>query len=437
MSTALQQSSPVRADPPTAAPLFRREVLEERGTQWLGSVVLSSGRLHLLFVSLAVAAAAALVVLLAVGSYTRKVKVSGWLVPQQGLARVVTPQAGMVTRVHVAEGMTVKRGQPLVTISTDVQNEALVGARAEIARLLLGRRDSLRVSRDTQQRILFHNRSDLERRAGSVETRLQYLNREIAIQTQRAKFAQEIVTRQYDMRRLGLITLPRLEQAQQDAMEHASRLEILGKEQASLINELDKAHVDLREAPLHETIQISELDRNIGALEQDLAEAEVRRMIVVTAPEDGTVTSTQVDAGSSVSPNVPLMTIVPDGAILEAQLYSPSRAIGFITPGQGVRLRYQAFPYQKFGFHEGAIAAVSRTATSPAELPPQLTALASLGGNSEPLYQIVVRLPAQSIRAYGKPVALRPNMLIDADIQVETRRLIEWIIEPLTTITGR
>ena len=437
MSVALRRTRAAEPGPPAPTPLFRPEVAEERGTRWLGAVVLRPDRLHLLFAGLAIAAAAALVVLLVVGSYTRKVKVAGWLIPRQGLARVVTPAAGTVAHIHVTEGVAVKRGQPLVTISTDVQNESLVGARAEIIRLLNGRRESLTESRAIQERMLFQQQADLERRVATVETQVQYLDREIEIQAKRMRFAREIVGRQAEMRQLGLITLPRLEQSQQDAMEHAARLESLGKDRAALGNELDKARAEAREAPLRAKVQVGELDRGIGALGQELTEAESRRMIVVTAPEDGVVTSTLVDAGGSVAPNAPLMTIVPDGSILEAQLYSPSRAIGFIVPGQTVRLRYQAFPYQKFGIQEGTIVAVSRTATSPAELPPQLTALASLGGNSEPLYQISVRLPMQHIRAYGKPAPLRPNMLIDADIQVETRHLIEWIVEPLITITGR
>ena len=62
------------------------------------------------------------------------------------------------------------------------------------------------------------------------------------------------------------------------------------------------------------------------------------------------------------------MTLVPAGARLEARLYGPSRAIGFVRPGQRVLLRYEAFPHQKFGQYEGVVRSVSRSTVGPAEL---------------------------------------------------------------------
>ena len=81
------------------------------------------------------------------------------------------------------------------------------------------------------------------------------------------------------------------------------------------------------------------------------------------------------------------MNIVPAGEKLEAQLFGPSRAIGFIRAGQRVLLRYEAFPYQKFGQYEGVVAEVSRTAINPAELT-QLSGLTSLLAADEPVYRM-------------------------------------------------
>ena len=62
------------------------------------------------------------------------------------------------------------------------------------------------------------------------------------------------------------------------------------------------------------------------------------------------------------------MTLVPAGARLEARLFGPSRSIGFVRPGQRVLLRYEAYPYQKFGSYEGVVKSVSRTTVGPGEL---------------------------------------------------------------------
>jgi membrane fusion protein len=157
----------------------------------------------------------------------------------------------------------------------------------------------------------------------------------------------------------------------------------------------------LREVPFRRRTQIAEYERNASALEQELAEAEARRQIVITAPQDGTVTSIQTESGGNANPHVPLMSIVPADAVLQAELFSPTRAIGFVRPGQRVLLRYQAFPYQKFGFYEGIIRSVSRSAVSPSELSQQLTGLTSLFGTNEPVYRVTVQLAQQTATAYG------------------------------------
>ncbi|EQD59012.1 secretion protein HlyD family protein, partial [mine drainage metagenome] len=110
----------------------------------------------------------------------------------------------------------------------------------------------------------------------------------------------------------------------------------------------------------------------------------------------------------------------------EAQLLVPSQAIGFVRSGQRVVLRYQAFPYQKFGLHEGIVTQVSRSALSPQEV-------SGLMGQqvTVPLYRVMVRLDQQTVNAYGKPVGLLPGMTLQADILLDRRRLIDWVLEPL------
>ena len=131
-----------------------------------------------------------------------------------------------------------------------------------------------------------------------------------------------------------------------------------------------------------------------------------------------------------------IAVIVPAGAKLQAQLFGPSRAIGFVRPGDRVLLRYAAFPYQKFGQYEGSVASISRSAVSPSELPQRLSGLTALYGTDEPLYQIVVDPAHQVAAAYGEAVPLRPGMQLEADVLAETRRLVEWVLDPLFTLTG-
>jgi membrane fusion protein len=67
----------------------------------------------------------------------------------------------------------------------------------------------------------------------------------------------------------------------------------------------------------------------------------------------------------------------------------------------------------------------------------ELAALALGRDGAEPLYRVVVGLKRQSVLAYGKEEPLKPGMLVEADVLGETRKLWEWVMEPLFSVTGR
>ena len=182
----------------------------------------------------------------------------------------------------------------------------------------------------------------------------------------------------------------------------------------------------LQELPLTIESQRNELRFRLASINQSLAQNEAQRASVLRAPRDGLVANLAIQDGQTVTASQRLLSILPEGSLLQAELWLPSRAIGFIETGNQVILRYPAFPYQKFGQQSGWVLAVARGATGASEL----TAL--LGRPiSEPLYRVLVRLDQQAVSAYGKPEPLKPGMTVDADILLERRRLIEWVLEPL------
>lgn len=93
--------------------------------------------------------------------------------------------------------------------------------------------------------------------------------------------------------------------------------------------------------------------------------------------------------------------------------------------------------YQKFGFYRGTVRSISRAAINPAEFSSGVAGLTSLFGEGEPVYRIRVDLERQTVTAYGEAVPLQAGLAVEADIMLETRRLIEWVLDPLYTLTGR
>jgi len=281
-----------------------------------------------------------------------------------------------------------------------------------------------------------HQMEELSKRLASVKDEQDSFKQDLQLQRVRIGIAEKIMEMQRTLFAKNLAPRLHLSQAEDDTLQQAQQMQALGHQRAALGLERMNLEAQLTEMPLKNEAQLAEADRNIALLEQHIAETEARRQIVITAPEDGTITAIQAAHGSGVSITVPLLSIVPAASRLKAQLFGPSRAVGFIRPGQRVLLRYEAFPYQKFGHYEGTVVNVSRSAMSPAELSQQLAGLTSLYGANAPVYQINVALERQTVTAYGKPVALQPGMQLDADVLIERRRLIEWVLEPLFALTG-
>lgn len=417
--------------------LFRDEVIAQRQEQWLGTVLLARPLSHHLFTLFALLAGGAIVAFLILGTFTRKARVNGWLVPQQGLVKVFAPQAGTVSELRVREGTQVRKNDPLFSLTAERESANLGATQAAIARQIGARQDSLERQIGQQAQLATQQRSAIGKRLEVLHAEARALEREIGLQRDRVALSERSSARNRDLHRRGFLSDQQMQQKDEELLDQRSRLATLERNLLSAQREITTASAELNDIPLKSRNERAALQREMAVLEQDLAEAEARRKLLVLAPESGTVTAIMAEAGSNAPTTAPMLSIVPAGTELEAHLYGPSKAIGFVKAGHRVLLRYQAFPYQKFGHHVGYVQDVSRTAVSPAELPPQLSGLTGLYGEKDPFYRITVRLEKQAITAYGQPQALQAGMQLEADVLIETRRLYEWLLDPLYTITGK
>ena len=421
----------------TPTPLFRQEALAQRRTQWLGTVLLVPRLSHTLFGACAAVSGGALLALLWFGHYTRTAHISGWLVPQQGMVQVFAPQAGVITQWLVHEGSIVHAGDPLLVLSAELQSSARGQTQSAIAGLLSNRRSSLNGERGRRAMLQAQHAQSLRARLAALQSQLAQLDSDIVIQRSRSALATQAEAREREMRRLGFNTIDQLQAAEERRLEQYAKLGALIRDKTGVEREHLALMSELEDLPLKAQADVANLERDIGAVDQQLAEAEARREIVVPSPAAGTVTTIQTELGGRPNQNVPLLSIVPAGSDLEAQLFSASRGIGFLRPGQRVLLRFQAYPYQKFGHYEGTLANISGSAVNPGELPAKLAGLTGMVGTGDPVYRLTVKLKSQAVTVYGKPVALQPGMQLDADVLIERRRLIEWMFDPLFTLTGK
>jgi len=411
-------------------PLFRPEVLEHQRTSWLGPILLIRPPAFATLTLVAMCIAVVTVAYLALGEYTKKARVTGYLTPEHGMLKVFAPQAGTVREQRAREGQHVRRGDTLLVLSNEHAIANVLDTQAAIGRELEIRKTSLHNDRMLQQQQFQQQETALSSRLENMRSELVQLGREIETQRNRVQVASITVERYRQLQVAKYISEIQFQQKSDELLDQQGRLQALERNRIGVEREVRSVEAEMRGLPLKSQVAFAAIDRGISELDQQRTESDARRETAIIAPDSGTVTAILTESGQAVNPTVPLLSIVPEDARLEAHLFAPSRAIGFIEPGRRVLLRYHAFPYQKFGQYEGTVTSISKTALPPSEMP------LAMQGN-EPMYRITVALNSQTATAYGNPQSLQAGMQLEADILLDRRRLIEWVFEPLFSLTGR
>ena len=407
-------------------PLFRPGAAAAQRHDWRGGIVLTRTWSFAALGGFLATAAVSLASFAYFGSYTAHTTLRGRLVVERGVVEVTSAAAGTIVERHAAEGRRVIAGDALYVVSSERLTQAGTATGQEIGVQLARRRASLvgqiastaELER-TEHAALVARRAALRAEADSLEEALAAEQRRLALATTTAE-------RYASMRALGFVAEEQWAQREAALLEQRSRIESMKRERAGLARlgaELEGRVVTLSLEYAHE---IAELERAVTGTDLEVAENDARRASAVTAPETGTVTAPTGEIGQPVERGAVLARIVPHDAVLAAELFAPSHAVGFVAPGDRVRLRYAAFPYQKFGQAPGTVTSVSEA--------PLAEAAATA---REPVYRVVVALRSQAVLAYGAPRRLLPGMEVEADVLLETRRLYEWAFEPLYALAGR
>ena len=410
--------------------LFREEAVAARTERLLGEVALTQPLAGYLLTALALAAALALFGFAWWGEYTRKSHVSGYLAPDRGLIKVFPHDAGTVVERWVGEGQPVGPGDILFVISTERSAAGEPQVQAAVIAQARQRLESLQHELANQVELDRGEELAMRARLRALEAEAGQLQGEIATQQERLASAEETALRYRDLAGRKFVAALQAQEKTDTLLDQKFKLQELQHRRIELGSDVDGARSDLALQSTRAENRRSVIQREIAELSQQLTEQESRREILITAPLAGRVTTILAEPGQQVLPGKPLLSILPDGAMLEAHLLVPSRAIGFVAPEQSVAIRYQAFPHERFGAQGGRVKEISRTLLTPAEANGPVPL-------QESAYRVTVGLESQAVSAYGKAVPLQAGMLLDADIRLERRRLIEWVFEPVLSMAGR
>src|SRR5262249_6645770 len=238
-----------------------------------------------------------------------------------------------------------------------------------------------------------------------LQTEISRLQEQADLQAQRLKLAQSFVASASQLTAKGAMAELDLKRRQEAALEQKQNLTLRYQQIAARNNQLTEAKYTLVQLPAGTGEKLQSLRNEVAGVEQRMAETTGRQAYVIRAPTAGKVTSLQAAVGETADPRQLQLEIIPDHAKLEAALFFPTRAFGFVHPGQEVRILYDAFPYQKFGAYHARITSMSHTIITGDESAGPLPL-------KEPVYRVIAALERNDIDAYGQKIALQPHMLL-------------------------
>ena len=412
--------------------LFRQEVLAAKADTSAGPALhirpVGANRLTAFFVLLAVLVVGVLVF----GSYTKKERVQGVIQARDGVAMIVPPEAGQVKRVLVKEGQRVKAGDVLAEMSYERFSDE-GSTQALIENTLKGQREQVLAQAQGQNAAHQASLDALDQRIAQGQRDAASLAEEARLMSQQIASTRKLLEQLKPLLAEKIVSELQYEQQNQTLLEQNARLQTLQRQRGAMLADMTQAREEREKIAAQHRVTRAGLDRDLLSLQQESVQRRGARLTLLKAPIDGVVSGLVATAGQTAPAGASLGSIVPSQSPLEAVLYVPSTAIGFIKTGQGVRLSYDAFPYQRFGQYHGVIESVSET-----DVPVASGAGGGQGNQDRRAFFLVrVKLDSGAVKAYGTEVPLRPGHTLAADIEIDRRKLIRWMLDPLFAFSGK
>ncbi|MCP9839605.1 HlyD family efflux transporter periplasmic adaptor subunit [Synechococcus sp. J7-Johnson] len=372
----------------------------------------------------AIGGASFLIIWAAVAPLGETVAVQGKLQPGSKVKILQAPVPGVVDEVLVKDGQSVNQGDVVLRFDLRQARSSLTTAEAVRNRLLNENKILAAALGDQQasgltsnQRLQLGNQAeDLSSRRQLAEEQLRASEARIAGLSTSLATTSNIAERYAILSRTGAVSEVQALETRNRADELRSSLASEERTAAGLRAALRSAQA----APSAELrAKIEENLRELSDLDGQIRQAQLQVQYgVLTAPSKGAIFDIDVSKGSVVEIGKPLLRVVPADA-LEAKVFIPNDAIGFIRTGQVAEISLNTFPSSQFGFIPAVVERIGSDSLTTEEMAETLKTDAT-----GLFYPAILKLKSQHLKGASKPIPIKPGMALTADIQLRERTFL-------------
>lgn len=344
--------------------MFRKDALERRKMQWRGRAILLPGIPLWLILAGSVFFLSGFLSLIILGSYSRRVNVSGEITTWPRAVNIYSSVQGFVVKKFVNEGQSVKVGDPVYQIDvskstvngvvSDNQRKDIESQLIRVDNIISRLKESKKITLDTLEK-QYLQYSDAFQRSSDIIKRAE----------EGIKIMKDNMDNYKSYQSKGLINKDQL--TNQIALYYQQQNNLLSlsgqNEQNALQITSIQSQIQTQAAEFDNRIYQMELQRY--ELQKELVNTDVGQEIIIRSLSDGKVDSLSVTVGQMVNSGDSLLQIIPQHIEhYYLVLWVPNDAVPYITEGDKVNVRYEAFPAEKFGQFSAKVINVSRTPAS-------------------------------------------------------------------------
>jgi hemolysin D len=360
--------------------------------------------------------------------------------------KVIQPlQTAVVKAIHVQDGQEVKTGERLIDLDVTMTGadaerarQDLLQTEADIARLQALHDGKLPVfgvslttiDRSTEQNLFKQAQEKHEAEIANLKQQLiqkkheredaqaeaTHLAKTLPLVSERAASYSRLAAKGYVAKNQYVSIEEQRLQNQYNLQSQRAKVEETTAAIAAIGQQISATEAAFQRDTLNE---LNDKSQKRAGLVQDLAKADaLNRLQNLTSPIDGTVQELKVHTiGGVVTPAQELMKVVPHEDALEAEVMIPNRDIGFVHEGQPVRVKFEAYPFTKYGVIEGVVKKLSLDAVQDEKL--------------GLLYVARIGLNKTTLQVEDKQIPLTSGLSLTAEIKTGKRRIIDYFLSPL------
>lgn len=383
------------------------------------------------------AAIAATFLALWFGHFSQTESVRGIVSVAGGVARLDAPKAGVIKDIFVHQGQFVQAGQPIYAV--DVTSLSSGGETAVKTELKTLEKTRANLVDEIQRASQFIDRGHTQQAAAASDqvALISALDQQEKSLREASAKAKGEVDRARALVKQGYATRDVLNNLEHTAFDFDHQLIDIklkrveyNREFSEKIREIDALYADKQSQKSAAEIQLQATDAQV-------ADLKTQSGVVVQAQNAGYVLSITAKTGDSVNPGQFVAAIGDPNAKTLIEIDAPAQAVGLIKVGDEAVLKYDAFPYKTFGVQHGVITAISSSAIKGPDLPGPANADTRPVDQRQSLYRVEIRPDSNEIDAYGEKQKLKIGSTLTADLIVERRRLIDWVLDPIRALRGR